>query len=141
MTELEKLLMRHEGFRSRVYKCTAGKSTVGFGRNLDDVGITEEEALLLLRNDILKVEQQLKAALPWTETIDRVRRDVLLNMAFQMGITGLLKFTSTLKAVKDHRWEDAASGMRNSLWAKQTPARANELAEMMRTGERLQDGN
>lgn len=127
-------LIRHEGLRERPYRDTVGKLTIGVGRNLDDVGIAREEALILLANDVLRADAALRRALPWVETLDQPRQNVLINMTFNMGIKRLLGFKDTLKAVEEGRWDDAARGMLASKWASQVGARATELAEQMRTG-------
>lgn len=134
MTELEQQLKRHEGLRLRPYKDTVGKLTIGIGRNLDDVGISEDEALFLLGNDITKAMNQLDKALPWVVNLDRVRYDVLVNMAFNMGINGLLQFKNTLLLIRQGKYEEASIQMLNSKWAKQVGNRAKELSEQLKTG-------
>jgi lysozyme len=134
MPTLKEQLVLHEALRLKPYRCTSGKLTIGIGRNLDDKGISVKEAHYLADNDIAEVEQEVYKALPWAKNLDFVRQKVLLDMAFNMGTAGLLKFKNTLKAVKEKRWKDAAAGMRASLWAKQTKSRADRLIRMMETG-------
>ena len=141
MTELEKQLMRHEGSnkdkngRHLLYKDTVFKLTIGYGRNLDDVGISEEEALFMLANDIKRADEQLIKNLPWTDKLDRVRHDILVNMCFNMGIGGLLQFKNTLSLIKKGRCREASIEMLKSRWAKQVGSRAIELSKQMKTGE------
>ena len=135
MIELVKQLIRHEGMKFKIYKCTSGKNTIGCGRNLDDVGISKEEALLMLHNDIKKADEQVIKALPWTKNMDRVRYSVLVNMAFNIGIHGLLEFKNTLKLVEQGKYVEASKQMLISLWAKQVGNRAIELAKQMETGQ------
>jgi lysozyme len=133
----EKLLAElevDEGLRLKPYRDSVGKLTIGIGRNLDDKGISEAAARFLLGEDVLEVEAGLDEALPWWRQQEEVRQRVLANMAFNMGLAGLLQFTNTLAAVREGRYEDAASGMLTSLWARQVGPRATRLAEMMRTG-------
>jgi lysozyme len=133
----EKLLAElevDEGLRLKPYRDSVGKLTIGIGRNLDDKGISEAAARFLLGEDVLEVEAGLDEALPWWRQQEEVRQRVLANMAFNMGLAGLLQFTNTLAAVREGRYEDAASGMLASLWARQVGPRATRLAEMMRTG-------
>jgi len=129
-------LIRDEGLKLKPYRCTAGKLTIGVGRNLDDVGISHQEAIDLLTNDIVRVRAEC-ARQPWWPAVqgDQVRERAMLNMAFNVGIVGLSKFTNTLAAVKAKDWPRAARGMRASLWAKQVGARAERLAVMMETGQ------
>jgi lysozyme len=135
MTHLEAMLIRHEGMKLRPYICTAGKLTIGVGRNLDDMGISESEALTLLWNDIERCSQELDAALPWWNHLDAVRRDVLVDMCFNLGIARLLKFVKFLGALKVGDFSTAALHMVDSKWAKQVGRRAGELAAMIETGE------
>lgn len=134
---LKKLLIKEEGIRLSAYTDHLGYWTIGIGRLIDarkSGSITLSEALYLLDNDIKRVTDQLEAALPWTLLLDEVRKAVLVSMAFQMGIDGLLKFRNTLRAVEEGRWADAAAGMRSSLWHRQTPGRAERAARAMESG-------
>ena len=128
-------LVKDEGLRLKPYKCTAGKTTIGVGRNLDDVGISKDEAYNLLASDIARVKKE-SARQPWWPSVegDDVRSRVMLNMCFNLGIRRLSGFKNTLDAVADQRWKDAAAGMRASMWAKQVGSRAERLAKMMETG-------
>lgn len=135
---IEKLLHRDEGFRRSVYTDHLGYYTIGIGRMVDAKkggGVTHEEAIFLLRNDIDRVETAILDSFPWYSTLDEVRKAVLVSMAFQLGLTGLFAFRNTLQAVAERRFADAAEGMMKSLWARQTPGRALRLAEAMRTGD------
>jgi len=129
-------LVRHEGLRLKPYRCTAGKLTIGIGRNLDDCGISQTEAYVLLENDIQNCEKQLLDEIPEIyNSLDEVRKSVLLNMCFNMGIKGLLSFKNTLAFIAAGDWERAANGMLASKWAKQVGRRAIELSELMRKGK------
>lgn len=130
---MEQLIM-HEGLKLRPYKCSAGKLTIGIGRNLEDRGITKEEAIYLAKNDIQGVEQAL-ALNHWYATLDPIRQKVIIDMAFNMGINGLLKFKKMILAIERRDFVKAADEMLDSLWAEQVGVRAKRLAEMMRNGE------
>ena len=127
-------LKLHEGFRAKPYRCTEGYLTVGYGTNLDTRGISEDEAEELLLNDMCRVEQSLERH-GLLVGLNGARCAVLINMGYQLGINGLLKFEKTLNAVEAGQFELAAKEMIDSRWAEQTPSRAKELAEQMRTGE------
>lgn len=127
-------LRRDEGERLFPYKDSVGLLTIGVGRCIERIGITREESDLLLANDIKRVTQELNTRLPWSMALDAPRRGVLLNMAFNLGIDGLVGFKNTLAHVQAGRWDDAAAGMLASLWAQQVGSRATRLAEQMRTG-------
>jgi lysozyme len=128
-------LRLHEGERLKPYRCTAGKLTIGVGRNLEDRGITAAESAMLLANDIAAVERDLQRALPWVTKLDEVRQRVLLDMAFNLGIVGLLNFKRTLAAVQAGQYQQAATMMLDSRWAGQVGKRAERLSRMMATGK------
>lgn len=131
---LARTLIRHEGLRLKPYLCPAGRLTIGIGRNLDDLGITEEEARLLLANDLDRVERDLDRLLPWWRTLDDTRRDALANMCFNLGATRLLNFKAMLAALEQGDFNLAADEMLDSLWASQVGSRAVELAAAVREG-------
>jgi lysozyme len=147
-------LTRDEALRLKVYHCTAGKLTIGVGRNLDDVGIrpheakalgitkagaiargiTREQAMFLLDSDIDTVEAQLDHDLPWWRKLDGVRQRVLLNMTFNLGIKGMLGFRNTLGMIQRGDYVAASRGMKSSRWHMQVGDRAVRLEAMMATG-------
>jgi len=136
MDRIKEQLVRHEGLRLKPYRCTAGKLTIGIGRNLDDCGISQAEAYVMLINDIMNCEKQLQSKIPDIYNgLDEVRKSVLLNMCFNLGISGLLGFKNTLEFTKAGDWERAANNMLVSRWAKQVGRRAIELSELMRKGK------
>ncbi len=136
LERIKEQLVRHEGLRLKPYRCTADKLTIGIGRNLDDCGISQTEAYVLLENDIQNCEKKLLDEIPEIyNPLDEVRKSVLLNMCFNLGIGGLLGFNNTLAFIAAGDWERAANGMLASKWAKQVGRRAIELSEMMRKGK------
>jgi len=137
MHSIEDQLILHEGLKLKPYRCTAGKLTIGVGRNLDDKGITHDEALFLLRNDIAEVTAQLER-FDWFRTLGPVRRKVLIDMCFNLGIQGLLGFQKMIEALKRADYERAADEMVNSRWYEQVGERGRRLERMMRTGEDYQ---
>lgn len=136
MNRIKAQLVRHEGLKLKPYRCTAGKLTIGIGRNLDDRGISQKEAYAMLERDILDFEQQLLDEIPDIyNNLDEVRQSVLLNMCFNLGMKGLLGFKNTLAFIGAGDWERAANNMLASKWAKQVGMRAIELSELMRKGK------
>jgi lysozyme len=127
-------LVRDEGLKLKPYRCTAGKLTIGVGRNLDDVGISASEAMLLLEHDINRVIAKLSYHLPWWSSLTENRQRVLANMAFNLGIDGLLKFKNTLSYIQNGNYSEAAKAMLESKWAKQVGERAVRLSKMMEAG-------
>lgn len=131
---IEDLLIYHEGLRLKPYTDTANKLTIGVGRNLDDVGITKEEAMLLLNHDLNRVTNQLDSKIPWWRELSHVRQNVLISMAFNLGVSGLMQFRSMLSALQDGDYAAAAQEMLASRWASQVGNRAMELAYLMENG-------
>lgn len=137
MFDRQKLIQQlrlHEGERLKPYRCTAGKLTIGVGRNLEDRGITTEESAYLLNNDIDREWKALTQNLPWVAGLNEVRQRVLLDMSFNLGIAGLLKFKNTLATIQRGEYAKASEMMLDSLWARQVGQRAQRLSRMMRTG-------
>jgi lysozyme len=137
MTMYEKLqqqLERQEGFRQFPYKDSVGIETIGIGRNLKSVGISLQEAQMLLQNDLEKVMHELMTTYPAYLKLDDARKSVLLNMAFNMGIHGLMQFRQFLVFLEDGKYAEAAAEMLRSKWAEQVPNRAHELAQIVETG-------
>ena len=135
MGKLTEDLIRHEGLRLKPYRDTVGKLTIGIGRNLDDMGITTEEALFLLNNDITRVRTELVLAFRWFPQLSPVRRDVITNMAFNLGVPRLKRFKNMIRHIENASWTSAAKEMLDSKWAKQVGQRAVELAKMMKDGD------
>ncbi len=127
-------LARDEGVRLKPYLDTRGKLTIGTGRNLTDVGISEDENDYLLNNDIHRAQVSLDTYLPWWRTLDSVRQRVIVQMCFNLGPSRLLQFKKTLPFIQNGRYEAAAREMLRSRWAQQVGQRAVRLAEMMRLG-------
>ena len=116
------------------YVDSVGKTTIGIGRNLNDVGITQAEAIYLCSNDIQNATQHLEQSLPWTSSLDDVRRDALIAMTFNMGIGRLCGFKKFLSALQAGDWKTARNEMLDSQWASQVGARAYRLAIQIETG-------
>ena len=128
-------LIRDEGVRLKPYTDSVGKLTIGIGRNLTDDGIRQSEANLMLQNDVDNVEHDLSIALPWLSKLDDIRKFVLVNMAFNMGLHGLVSFHRTLSLVEEGDYAGAAVAMLQSHWAAEVGIRAKRLSDQMRSGE------
>jgi lysozyme len=131
---LRKQLNRDEGRRNKPYRCTAGKLTLGVGRNIEDVGLSEDEIDYLLSNDIERVEKDLQT-FAWWPKLDPVRQVALANMRFQLGPNRFREFKKMILAVAKGDFERAAKEALDSKWAKQTPKRAARVAYQIRTGK------
>lgn len=133
MKSLKDILIQQEGLRLKPYKDTIGKLTIGVGRNLDDVGISENEAMMLLEIDINKVVSQANS-LPWFIDLSANRQNAILSMIFNVGLGGLLKFENMIEAIKNQDFKKASEEMLNSHWAAQVGDRAKFLADLMLNG-------
>ncbi|MCG1042112.1 lysozyme [Mycetohabitans sp. B8] len=122
-----------EARRLKRYLDTVGRTTIGVGRNLTDVGISDSEYDLLLENDVARSVMWHVRHLPWWRSLDAVCQRVINNMAFNMG-GKLLTFANTLAAMQRGDYAAAADGMLASKWAMQVGTRAYRLASLMRTG-------
>jgi lysozyme len=136
MNKLISMLKRHEGRRLKPYLCTADKLTIGYGRNLDDNGISEDEALYLLQNDIDACYSELNV-FNWFQELDQVRQQALVDMRFNLGLPRFLSFKKMIARLIAKEYSQAAEEIINSLYAKQVGDRANEIAYMIERGEYL----
>jgi len=132
--ELLNQLKKHEGFRSKPYICTAGKLTIGYGRNLDDVGINQFEADNLLRNDIYAAIRELDKY-PWAASLDQVRYDAMVNFMFNVGSRTFSMFKKMIAAMEAKKYDRASMELMDSRYAKQVGQRAVDLSYMIEVGE------
>lgn len=136
--ELTRQLKGDEDIRPQVYLDSLGYSTIGIGRLVDSkkpgCGLRMNEMEFMLSNDIDDKTAELTKKLPWLYLLDKVRQGALLNMAFQLGVEGLLGFRTSLELVRKGEYKAAADNMLLSKWAQQTPNRAKRIAKQMETG-------
>jgi len=133
MDELVYQIKRHEGFRPRPYRCTSGKLTIGYGLNLDS-GISEKLASQILSLQIADLQSGLSGMIPFSGDLTKARQDVLINMAFNLGVEGLLGFRRMLEAAKKGNISGVCAEMKDSKWYSQVGKRADELIEQYRVG-------
>jgi lysozyme len=126
-------LSRDEGRKARLYQDTVGKWTCGVGRNASDVPFSDDEIDLMLANDIQRVYTAL-VQYPWFMELDDVRRGAIQNMAFNLGVSGLLHFPTMIACLSQKDWEGAAAAMADSLWARQVGDRAKRLEQQILAG-------
>jgi lysozyme len=132
---IQSQLMRHEALRLKPYRCTADKLTIGVGRNIEDVGISKDEALYLLDNDIAACIADLRT-FPWFTRLDAVRQRALVDMRFQFGPSRFRGFRKMLAALESGDYRTAAAEARDSKWARSdSPARARTVTAMIETGK------
>ena len=137
LNRLKRMLKQHEGKRHFAYKCSAGKWTIGVGRNIDEnggIGLSEEEIDYLLDADIIRCMREL-STFEWFSDLDEVRQDAMISICLNLGLPRLKLFKLALRAMKYSLYEEAATEFLDSKWHDQVGYRAKELAEMIRTGD------
>lgn len=142
MSKLQADLVRDEDEVLHAYADHRGYLTLGVGRLIDKRrggGITHDEALYLLGNDITRVTDELSRRIRCWPELNGVRQRALANMAFQLGVNGLLRFRRMWRAIEAGLWAAAYDEALDSNWARQTPARARRVAQMILTGRDVQD--
>lgn len=132
LTQVRKRLIEHEGIRLKPYHCTAGKLTIGVGRNLDDRGISQATATQMLEEDIEIVLDELKRALPFWEKLKWNYKEALVDLAFNMGVPRLMMFKRMLGAIEADEPEKAAEELLESRYASQVGIRASNIAALLR---------
>ncbi|KXB08575.1 hypothetical protein AKJ59_00775 [candidate division MSBL1 archaeon SCGC-AAA385M02] len=140
VSRLRDQLKRHEGFRGKPYEDTTGHTTIGYGRNLEANPLSKSEASLMLENDIIRTYNELIKRLPWILDLNRVRQEALINMAFNLGVGGLLRFKKMLKALREEEYSQAGAEALASKWAEQVGNRATEIAFQIKRGEYIRAG-
>lgn len=133
LTKIEELLIKHEGMQLMPYKCPAGKLTIGVGRNIEDRGITTDEAMYLLKNDITICIHELNNRLPWFADAHETVKIVLVDMAINLGVPRLMQFKWTLSCLEKKDYKSASAEMLNSKWAGQVGQRAITLSNMLKS--------
>lgn len=124
----------HEGLRLKPYTDTIGKLTIGYGRNLDDVGISKSEAIAMLKTDVKIAYEGVRLVIYDFDSLSEMRQAVLIDMSFNLGLTKFKKFKKMIEAIEDKDYPRASFEMKNSLWAVQVGERANYLARKFKEG-------
>lgn len=133
--KVDSLLKKHEGVRYTLYRCPAGKLTIGYGHNIEDRGISEKCAEFILQEDREIAYRQVKNAVSDFCMLNEARQYVLIDMCFNMGISKLMAFKKMFNALQSKDYALAGKEMLASKWAEQVPVRAKELSKIMETGE------
>ena len=133
LKEIMKDIKIHEGFKPKVYKCTEGYDTIGYGFAIKDLIIDEDVADLILMKKLFILLERIHIAFAWFKEIDDKAKGVVVNMCYQIGLRGFSIFIKTIYYLETQQYEEAADEMLDSLWAKQTPNRANQLSDIIRS--------
>ena len=131
MNELLNRIKEHEGFRSRVYKDHLGFDTIGYGFAIKDLYLSEGLAELILREKVTNIRLSIGKKISWFDEAPREVQEVLLEMAYQMGVSGVSKFKKTLLYLENEEFNMASKEMLDSKWARQTPNRAKRLSDII----------
>ena len=116
LQKIKHSIKKHEGVRLKPYQCPKGKITIGYGRNLTDTGITQIEADSMLDRDLLNTKLELEDSIKFFHKLDDIRQNVLIEMAYNMGVSNLLEFKNTLKFMEKGDFINASKEMLNSKW-------------------------
>ena len=125
-------IKKHEGFKSKVYKCTEGFDTIGYGFAIKDLELDEDIAEQILIKKLDSLQERIKSKFNWFDDSPQEVKNVVVNMCYQLGVSGFSKFKKTIYLLETEQYDDASIEMLDSLWAKQTPNRAKELSERLR---------
>ena len=124
-------IKKHEGFSPKVYECTEGYDTIGYGFAIKDLIIDKDVADLILMRKLHTLLERITIAFPWFKDIDDKAKSVVINMCYQLGIRGFSKFKKTIYYLETEQYEEASTECLDSLWAKQTPSRAKDISEQL----------
>tara|TARA_R100000773_G_C4217514_1_gene116018 strand:- start:1310 stop:1708 length:399 start_codon:yes stop_codon:yes gene_type:complete len=122
-----------EGYRAKVYKCTEGYDTIGYGFAIKDLDLDEEVCDLILIKKLDKLIDNTNKKFSFLAKIPQDKCEVIYEMCYQLGINGVSKFKKMLKHLENEDFEQASVEMLDSLWAKQTPNRAKKLSNQMKS--------
>lgn len=133
LKEIVQDVKKHEGYKAKVYKCTEGYDTIGYGFAVKDLHLDEDIAELILMRKLHNLLERILVAFPWFRDIDDKAKLVVINMCYQLGISGFSKFKKTIYLLETEQYEEASVEMLDSLWARQTPNRAKELSSKIKS--------
>ena len=132
MNYLIEQIKKHEGFRSKVYKCYLVYDTIGYGFAIKDLELDKDIADQILMRKVYELICKIQDKFRWYDDLPQEAQDVVANMCFQLGVTGFSKFKKTIALLKAHKFKKASIEMLDSKWALQTPNRAEELSLILR---------
>jgi lysozyme len=127
-------IMRDEGLRLQAYQDSRGVWTIGYGTNLQVLVIDEPTARAWMTREVERIRQVFEIRLPWAKTLDEPRAAALLNLAYNVGVIGLLKFRRMLETLQGGDYAQAAAEIRSSLYATQVGPRAQRIARQIQEG-------
>ena len=132
MKDLLEKIKHHEGFVEHVYDDSLGIPTIGYGFAIKDLILDEDIAEDILMRKLERLKRNANSRFQWLQDMPQEVQAVVLNMCYQLGVTGVSKFRKAISALQEGEWQEAADEMLDSLWARQTPNRAKELSNIVR---------
>ena len=130
--ELLSSIRKHEGFRAKLYEDTLGFDTIGYGFAVKDLVLDEDIANIILQRKLEALIRSIEFKFSWYADLPNTVKDVVIEMCYQLGVTGFSKFKRTIAHLKCEEWELAASEMLISRWHEQTPLRSKTLSDRLR---------
>ena len=121
-----------EGFRNRVYKCTEGYDTIGYGFAVKDLVMDKDIADMILERKVAELRLRVEQKFPFIDSMPESVQDVMIEMCFQLGVSGFSKFKKTIQYLMTKQFKEAAVEMLDSKWYKQTPNRAKKLSDIVK---------
>ena len=125
-------IKHHEGFRAKVYQCTEGYDTIGYGFAIKDLELDEDISEMILMRKLDNLMTRIGKTFVWWRSADSTVKDVVVEMCYQLGVSGFSKFKKTIDHLENKRYGKASAEMLDSRWAKQTPNRALELSNLIK---------
>ena len=132
MPNLIEQIKESEGFRPTVYKCTEGYDTIGYGFAIKDLVLGEDICDMILEREVAELKLRIQQKFPFYEDMPEAVRDVIVEMCYQMGVSGFSKFRKTIDHFMRKDYKSASEEMLDSRWAKQTPNRAKKLSDYVK---------
>ena len=132
MFKLIDSIKKHEGYVAIVYKDSLGIDTIGYGFAIKDLELDEDIGEMILERKVKNLVVRIDNKYSWYKYMPQDIKDVVIEMCYQLGVGGFSKFKKTISYLQNKQWEDASIEMLDSLWAKQTPNRAEELSNRVR---------
>jgi len=120
-----------EGFRDRVYKDSLGIDTIGYGFAIKDLVLDEDISEMILRRKLDSLIDRADKKFPFLKDMPAEAKDVVYEMCYQMGVSGVSMFKKTLLYLENKEFRMASKEMLDSRWARQTPNRANRLSDII----------
>tara|TARA_X000001388_G_C2198577_1_gene110357 strand:- start:503 stop:907 length:405 start_codon:yes stop_codon:yes gene_type:complete len=126
-------IKKHEGYVGIVYKDSLGIDTIGYGFAIKDLELDRDICDIILERKLKDLESRVKLKFGWYPFMPQEIQHIVMEMCYQLGVTGFSKFVKTITYLKDKDFKNASTEMLDSLWAKQTPNRAKEMSEIVRS--------